>query len=342
MPKVLVVEDKVKFREPLIEILLSNNDPRYEVEDAASSEEAQKFIREFEPDVVLLDLKIPRTDEEEPEIRNAISVLQEVTLLNYEKNLDSKVIVISGSIDDPGLRRLIEGDRSSIISFINKNEGATITDEFKKNLLKLVKRALNADAPLRSLDYSAIRRSVVRELKDFNVELFEKIDKEVLTEFEKLNDKGTNVYKKSKDVIISCGEIVEDVLAFLKSHNTKLTDIKYSEDSAKVRNRLTSLTGRKAQKVEITDQKGEKKYQIHFKPNGEIDAISRFAAETAFMAYSLRSEAVHGGKEDDERNAKLFANKYQFTREDAAVSVNLIMPLIRDYINYLKTQIKAK
>lgn len=331
MPKVLVVEDKEKFREPLVEILLNNVDPRYEVEDVGSSEEAQRIIREFEPDVVLLDLRIPRTDEEEPEIRNAISVLQEVTILNFNKNLDSKIIVISGSIDDPGLRRLIEGDRRSIISFINKNEGATITEEFKKNVLKQVKRALTTEASERSMDYTAIRRSAVRELKELNPELFNKIDKEILDEFESLNSKDAYIHKISKNVITTCGEIVEDIIALLKSKTIKLSNVVYTDgEFESVRKKLTSLTGRRF----VSKEEG-------FEITGD-EIITRIAANMAIQAYVLRSEAAHGGQEDDPRNEKFFANKYIFTREDAAVSVNLIMPLIRDYINYLKTQKKVK
>jgi len=342
-PKILVVEDEEDIRDGLVRALMyKGNWPEKMIEDVDNAESAIDVIETFRPDIVLLDLKIPKRRGEKEEIRYAVDILKEIDLYNYKNNANTKVIVISASVDDPGMQRLVLGDRSNVISFLDKNEMAIESDEFKDKLIKRIRWAFESAPDERRMDYSAIRRSVIRELKGLNNELFEKIDKEVITEFEKLNDKGTNIHKKSKDVIVTCGEIVEEVLAFFKTHTTKLADIKYLEDITKVRNRLTALTGRIATRVEVTDERGEKRYQIHFKPNGETELITRFAAEAAFMAYNLRSEAVHGGKEDDERNAKLFANKYLFTREDAAVSVNLIMPLIRDYIIYLKTQKKAK
>lgn len=329
LPKILVVEDNEKVRESIVELLMNNKEPKYEVEDAASSDEARRIIKEFEPDVILLDLRIPRTREEEPEIRNAIDVLQEVTIHNYEKNADSKIIVISGSIDDPGLRRLIEGDRTSIITFINKNDGATVTGEFNKNVLKQVKRALSAEPSERPMEYSAIRKSIVRELKELNPELFARIDKEILDVFEKLNEKSTYVHKNSKDIVISCGEVVEDVISYMKSRSTKLSSVSYSKKPGTVRFRLNALTGRE---YDIDN----KVYTL----TGEVPLLTRPAAEYAFQAFYLSSEARHGGKDDDEANEKYYANRYVFTREDAAVSVNLIMPLVRDYINYLKAGLK--
>ncbi len=342
-PKILVVEDEEDIRDGLVRALMyKGNWPEKLIEDVDNAESAIDVIETFRPDIVLLDLKIPKRRGEKEEIRYAVDILKEIDLYNYKNNANTKVIVISASVDDPGMQRLVLGDRSNIISFLDKNEMAIESDEFKDKLIKRIRWAFESAPDEKRMDYSAIRRSVIRELKELNPELFNKIDKEVLSEFEKLNDKDTNTYKKSKDVMISCGEVVEDILAFFKSNATKLSSIKYSDDPSKVRNRLTSLTGRMPYFVKITDSDGEERNQLHFKYDEKNELISRVASESAYMAYFLRSEAVHGGKEDDERNIKLFANKYKFTREDAAVSVNLIMPLIRDYINYLKTQKKAK
>lgn len=339
IPKVLIVEDEVEIQRGLVRILTySGKLPGSNIELAGTSTDSKEKIDEFEPDIILLDLKIPRIKGDTPDIINSNDILNHVELVNYKFNKTIKVIIISASVKDKGTQKLILGDRSNIVKFLDKDERAIDSEEFSKELLRQISRAMTEDNDEKRIDYSAIRRSCVKELKEVNNELWQKIDKEILGEFEKLNDRDTNTYKKSKDVIISCGEIVEDVLAFLKSQTTKLNDIEYTEYSSQVRNRLTALTGRTAFKVEITDEKGKKRFITQFKDNGEPEVISRIAVDTAFMAYTLRSEAVHGGKEDDQWNAKLFANKYQFTREDAAVSVNLIMPLVRDYISYLKKQ----
>lgn len=343
MPKVLIVEDEVEIQRGLVRILTYTGKlPSGYIDLAGNSTDSKEKIDDFEPDIVLLDLKIPRVKGDTPDVINSNDVLNHIELTNYKFNKNIKVIIISASVKDKGTQKLILGDRSNIVKFLDKDERAIDSEEFGKELLRQIDKAMNEEPDEKRMDYSAIRRSVIRELKELNPELFNKIDKEVLSEFEKLNDKDTNTYKKSKDVMISCGEVVEDILAFFKSNATKLSSIKYSDDPSKVRNRLTSLTGRMPYFVKITDSDGEERNQLHFKYDEKNELISRVASESAYMAYFLRSEAVHGGKEDDERNIKLFANKYKFTREDAAVSVNLIMPLIRDYINYLKNQKKAK
>ena len=47
-------------------------------------------------------------------------------------------------------------------------------------------------------------------------------------------------------------------------------------------------------------------------------------------------------KEEDDDNDKLFPNDYPFTLEDAAVSINLIMPLINDYIKHIEAKRSKK
>ncbi len=331
MPKVLIVEDEVEIQRGLVRILTYTGKlPGGYIDLAGNSTDSKEKIDDFEPDIVLLDLKIPRVKGDTPDVINSNDVLNHIELTNYKFNKNIKVIIISASVKDKGTQKLILGDRSNIVKFLDKDERAIDSEEFGKELLRQIDKAMNEEPDEKRMDYSAIRRSVIRELKELNPELFNKIDKEVLDEFEKLNEKGTYIHKKSKDIIITCGAIVEDILAFIKSKSTKLATVKYTDDPTWVRGKLDALTGRRFVK------------DVGFELTGGPEIISRIASGMAYQAYNLRSEAVHGGLDDDPDLNKYFANKYIFTREDAAVSVNLIMPLIRDYINYLKTQKKAK
>ena len=58
-PRVLVVEDDEAVREGLVELLGARG---YEVSSATQGEEALERLREFRPDVVLLDLVMPVMD----------------------------------------------------------------------------------------------------------------------------------------------------------------------------------------------------------------------------------------------------------------------------------------
>ena len=332
MPKVLIVEDEVEIQRGLVRILTYTGKlPGGYIDLAGNSTDSKEKIDDFEPDIVLLDLKIPRVKGDTPDVINSNDVLNHIELTNFKFNKNIKVIIISASVKDKGTQKLILGDRSNIVKFLDKDERAIDSEEFGKELLRQIDKAMNEEPDEKRMDYSAIRRSIVRDLKELNPDLFNKIDKEILDEFESLNSKDAYIHKISKNVITTCGEIVEDIIALLKSKTIKLSNVVYTDgEFESVRKKLTSLTGRRF----VSKEEG-------FEITGD-EIITRIAANMAIQAYVLRSEAAHGGQEDDPRNEKFFANRYIFTREDAAVSVNLIMPLIRDYINYLKNQKKAK
>ena len=136
-PKILVVEDEEDIRDGLVRALMyKGNWPEKLIEDVDNAESAIDVIETFRPDIVLLDLKIPKRRGEKEEIRYAVDILKEIDLYNYKNNANTKVIVISASVDDPGMQRLVLGDRSNIISFLDKNEMAIESDEFKDKLIK--------------------------------------------------------------------------------------------------------------------------------------------------------------------------------------------------------------
>jgi hypothetical protein len=102
-----------------------------------------------------------------------------------------------------------------------------------------------------------------------------------------------------------------------------LSAVSYSNNVTSVRNKLTALSGRVYTEYNSYEETGDK-------------IISRKAAEYALKAYQYRNEAVHSQKKDDKNN-KIFADS-SFSKEDASISVQLIFPLIKDYITYVKSK----
>jgi CheY-like chemotaxis protein len=322
--KILIVEDEKDKRDGLVRILMYDGGWHADlIKDVATSLEAVESISSFEPDVVILDLKIPRASKEEPKISNAAEVLKEIELYN-QNNLNSiYVIVISASVEDTGLRDLIKEDRSKILTFIDKNEAAIDSAKFKEKLLRQVHKALKKEREEKRVDYSTIRKSEIKKLQDLNRSLWEKIDRNILTEFELLFGKNANVHPRAKQIIGSCGEVVEDIISLLKDGSHEISSKKYQDENPTVGKNLYGLTGRsrdlKTRVISLT---------------GKEPVISRAAAEFAYQAYRYRSEVLHS-THDDPENKKIFREK-KLTAEDAAVSVNLIMPLIIEYIEIAK------
>lgn len=322
--KVLIIEDESDKLEGIARILRDNGGfSLNNIISARNAVDAIKKLEDDEPQLVLLDLKIPRRDDDPVDICNAIEILNNIELYNYKNNFSVRVIIISASIQDNGLQKLIIGDRSDIVSFIDKNEAAINSDDFKSKLLKQIEKAYNHAKPEMKIDYSSIRKSGIRKLQDLNNTLWDKIDNNILKEFESLTEKNVNIHTRSKQIIGCCGEVVEDIVSQLKNIaivNGSSTDSKTNPSIGKS---LDSLTGRK--------RDAENKTMVM---NGLEPLISRSAADYAFHAYRLRSEALHSADNDLE-NIRIYKGK-TFTREDAAISINLIVPLVLEYIEIIK------
>jgi CheY-like chemotaxis protein len=329
--KFLIVEDDKSNLDHLSRTLLYNTGvPSGNVSEAETADEAIEIISDFEPDIVLLDLKLPRKKGDEPSIDSAVEILKEIELHNYRNNRFVRVIVISGSVQDAGVQQLILGDRSNIVKFLDKNAIAIDSDEFKTKLFIQINKATNGEDQERIVEYTDIRNSQARKLKKLHPTLWKKIEDDILEEFEKLFEKHANIPPRAQQIVGACGKVVEDIIALLADDSLDLSAQKYSDDPNSVRRKLQGLTGRRW----IGREDG-------FENTGSDVLITRAAAEYGAEAYLHRSHALHGNEGDD-KNERLYPQNYKFTIEDAAISINLIMPLINDYIKHLESKLKKK
>ncbi len=93
MKKVLIIDDDVDIREVLTTVL----EGKYELKEAGSREEGLEVLKEFKPDLVILDVMMEKHDsgfELAREIKNS-SELQDVKILmstsiDNEMNMDFK------------------------------------------------------------------------------------------------------------------------------------------------------------------------------------------------------------------------------------------------------------
>jgi len=108
-----------------------------------------------------------------------------------------------------------------------------------------------------------------------------------------------------------------------------MNGMKFSEDDNTIVNKLTKLSGRKFLRFE--NGKAIYKNISSLKP-----IIRRISQEYTHMAYKLRNQASHPPEDDPNFNNLFAGYNAKFTKEDAAISINLIVPLIQDYINYMK------
>lgn len=92
-PKILIVDDEHRFRKTLGKLLTARS---LEVRDAASGEEALEMIASQEPDVVLLDVKMPGM--------GGIGALAEIK----RDNPDVEVLVLSGHASVDTAKEIIE------------------------------------------------------------------------------------------------------------------------------------------------------------------------------------------------------------------------------------------
>jgi len=333
--KYLIIEDEEENRDILLRILINEygvfDENIEETEDLRSAKEA---VDDFEPNIVFLDLKIPYDSGYEPEMQNAYDFIEKVKLYNHERN-DAKdkikIIVISGSIKDKGVQKLITMNRPVVMDFFDKGEIAGNLQRFTKNFKKKIEKAINFDSYEESIDYSFVRKSSLKELQKINNELWLKLENQVLNEFEKLNNKKVNEFNISKQIIINCGEIVEDILHYFNYDTESNRGITYSHNDNTVQRKLTKVSGR-----DYIGRDEDTKEPIFESKNNEL--IRRTSQEYALMAYRMSSQARHS-KEGDDNNSKWFAGfNSGFTKEDAAIAINLVVPLIQDYVNYMKSK----
>jgi DNA-binding NtrC family response regulator len=101
-PKVLLVDDEKEFASALAERLQLRN---YDVKTAANALEALGIVHSFQPDVVLLDLKIPGMD--------GIETLKAIK--KYDASIE--VIMLTGHGD---MRSVEDGMESGAFEYIMK------------------------------------------------------------------------------------------------------------------------------------------------------------------------------------------------------------------------------
>ena len=331
--KYLIIEDEEEISDFLLRLLIDGfGIPSDNVEEASTLEEAKEIIDDFEPHIVLLDLKIPLGRDHEPDIINAFQLIQHAELYNYrqhEQNNKIKIIVISGSVEDRGVQQILKMDKNRIFDFFDKGDIAGDVGRFQINLKKKIGKAIVFKGEVPSIDYSFVRKGIMKKLEDKSPDLWQKIDEQILMEFEKISDPNINEANTAKIIIINCGEIVEDILALFTDQEFPLANVQYSVDDNSVIRKLTRLSGRQHDGFE----NGNAKYLESVDP-----CIRRITQEYAHKAYQLSSHARHSKKGDDHNNKWFAGYEAGFTKEDAAISINLIVPLIQDFIEKLKKQ----
>ena len=325
----LIVEDEEENRDLLLRLLINEyNISDDNIHEAENLSQAEVEIEEFQPNIIFLDLKIPESYGMEPEMINAFKIIQQAELYNF-KQPDSKekikIIVVSGSIKDKGVQKIISLNKDTIFDFFDKGIIASDFDKFKLDFKRKLEKAIIYEGNNPSIDYSDVRNALFRKVQEINPSLWEKIDSQILKEFEKFSGKKANEFNISKSIIGTCGEIVEDVIwYFTVLGNHKLPE-SYNENEGSVLAKLTSLSGRK----HIGRDNKEQVFELINQPK-----IRRISQEYALLAYRMRSQALHT-KEGDVNNNKWF-KEHKFTKEDAAISINLIVPFIEDYMEFKK------
>lgn len=324
--KVVIIEDDKEKREELIEILRDLEIKLENIKQSKYAENGIELIANELPDVVLLDLKIPYSVESESiKIDNSNKVINEVERLNAARNQEDSstgILIISASIQDDGLRKKYK-NTPEVVDFFDKDEIALDEKKFKKELLRKILQVVERDFRHETkIELKEIRNVKLNKLKEIHRGLYDRITKDLLGQFEKLNNRKANIYGIAERIIGLSGRIVEDIINIIENSETDLTPIDDSDNFKSIRNKLTDLTGRRWDNY-------TKSYDVISTP-----VFSRKAAEYARFAYQLRSEALHS-KEGDDKNAKIFVND-TYTIEDASVSISLIMPLIQEFIIYMK------
>jgi DNA-binding NarL/FixJ family response regulator len=101
--KVLVVDDHDLIRAGIARMLLDDGSIEV-VGEASSGEDALSCVRDFSPDVVLMDLKMP-----------GIGGLEATRRIKRQSS-DTKVVVVTACIDDPYPAHVLESGASAYVS----------------------------------------------------------------------------------------------------------------------------------------------------------------------------------------------------------------------------------
>ena len=332
--KYLIIEDEEKNRDLLIRVLLDENEVKDEnIREAENYNQAKELIEEFEPNIILLDLNIPLDKGYEPDIMNSYELIQKIELYNFKQadfKEKIKIIVISGSIKEKGVQKIISLDKNRVFDFIDKVSISTNPTKFKEELKKKILKAIVFEGNINPIDYSFIRNSLIKPLTKCNIDLWDKIDEQILQQFEKLSDKKSNEYLISEIIIIKCGQIIEDIIYFFTNNTISIEGVVYSDDENSVLKKLTKLSGRNH--IGFVKENNLSTYRYETVSEQYIRRISQ---EYAHMAYRMSSQARHSRQGDDNNNKWFAGYNAGFTKEDAAISINLIVPLIQDYINFM-------
>ena len=119
MPKILLIEDEAAIRRVLLKILTEENNS-YEVDEAADGLEGIEKIREFDYDLVLCDIKMPKMDG--VEVLEAVKKLKPeipIVMISGHGDLDTAVNTMRlGAFDyiskPPDLNRLLNTVRNAL------------------------------------------------------------------------------------------------------------------------------------------------------------------------------------------------------------------------------------
>jgi len=325
--KILIIEDEQEKREELVELLRDLGFSLPNIFYTQYAETGIEILDDELPDVVLLDLNIPYSkDNISVKIDNSNKVINAVERLNALRNQDDDstgILIISASVDDEGIRKKYKHTPEVVDFFVKEDldlKPEKFKDDLKKKIIIAIEREFNRST---IVEIKELRNLKLKKLQLINVDLFRRIEKEVIDEFEKLNNRKVNESLIARGIIGTVGIIVEDVINLLEDKNALLQPIDDSDNFYSVRNRLNKLTGREWIRE-------DNKFDLA----GSKPMISRKAADYARYAYQLRSEVLHT-KEGDTDNKKIF-NTNNFTIFDASISISLITPLIHEFIDLME------
>ena len=97
--RIVVVEDEAPIREGMAK-LLSKINPEYElVGKAADGEAGYQLIRELNPDLVIMDIRMPKMD--------GIAMMKKLR----EENIKCKAIILSAYSEDSGIEKCLKTGR---------------------------------------------------------------------------------------------------------------------------------------------------------------------------------------------------------------------------------------
>ncbi len=332
--KILIVEDAKDLRELYVKFLIDNDISEENLKSVCCSKQAMEEIRDFIPDLVLLDVKIPYTEDGVPDSGHSKQVIDRIESHNTRFEKKIKTIIISATTEDKGIQDLVSIDPLRIFKMMDKNLLATSPEKFKVELKKHIDNALNASMAFSKPTISVVSnfRNILVPLKVGDTELYNYMFSEIFNPFEEINSKTEGIISHS--IIIRCGMVVEDIIDLLSKveipkqrklsifSNIRAGISLPMEDEGSVRDKLNLLSGRKWSEGGINENLGTPK-------------ITRQAYEYAHFAFRCRNQASHSSK-SDYKNNNMFSDNI-FTKEHALSSITLIMPLVQDYIK-LKTQ----